>query len=218
MGAQGSGMARAGKRDVNGVRRAQRRAWRRGFTLIEIMAAVAIVGILAALAIVGYRRYLNAARSAEAKEIIGMIRLGQENYKSEWLTYLSVSSTLTDYYPNSTPNDKKMNWNGSNPPVAAFVNPTHGWALLGVSTDAPVVCGYATTAGVGGAPDSLTTGPGGWTTAPASWPSQPDGVPWYVVQAKRGHNAPNPAYAMYGYAGLGTAVLNYQLFTQDEQN
>jgi prepilin-type N-terminal cleavage/methylation domain-containing protein len=211
-------MARAGNRGVSGARREGRRARRRGFTLIEILAALAILVILWTLAWVGYRRYLNHAKSAEAKEVIGMIRLGQENYRSEWLTYLNVSGSLAIYYPNTTPNDRKMNWNGTNPPVPAFVNPTNGWALLGVSTDGPVVCGYATTAGVGGAPDPLTTGAGAWTTPPPTWPAQPDGVPWYVIQAKRGHNAPNPLYSMYGYAGLGTAVLNYQLFMQDEQN
>ncbi|WP_437979030.1 prepilin-type N-terminal cleavage/methylation domain-containing protein [Sorangium sp. So ce295] len=45
----------------------------RGFTLIEVMIVVAIVGVLAALAIVGVRNYLATAKTAEAKHTVGVI-------------------------------------------------------------------------------------------------------------------------------------------------
>jgi type IV pilus assembly protein PilA len=45
----------------------------RGFTLVELMIVVAIVGILAALAIYGVRRYISNAKSAEARNTIGQI-------------------------------------------------------------------------------------------------------------------------------------------------
>jgi type IV pilus assembly protein PilA len=46
---------------------------KRGFTLVELMIVVAIIGVLAALAIYGVRKYLTNAKSAEARTSVGRI-------------------------------------------------------------------------------------------------------------------------------------------------
>ncbi len=72
------------------------RASKRGFTLIELMIVVAIVGILAVLAIYGVRKYLANAKTAEARNVLGQMGKDQSTeFEKESMpgTVLSVGSS-----------------------------------------------------------------------------------------------------------------------------
>jgi type IV pilus assembly protein PilA len=67
---------------------------RQGFTLIEIMVVVAILGVLAAIAIPNYRGLHCKAKQSEAKVQLGSIRTAQETYWSENETYADSLNKL----------------------------------------------------------------------------------------------------------------------------
>ena len=72
-----------------------RRSKEKGFTLIELMIVVAIVGILAAIAIPNFIGMQKRAKTTEAKSNLGEIWTLQEAYRAENDTYVAPSGALT---------------------------------------------------------------------------------------------------------------------------
>ena len=117
-----------------------------GFSLIELMIAVVIVGILSALAIPSFMSYMHRSRASEATAFLGEIRQKQESYRSEFGQYCAVSGNV---------------WGAWNPAAVPGVNPVAwvtnaNWTQLGAAPDSQVYFQYATIAGPPG-----TTPPGG---------------------------------------------------------
>lgn len=65
----------------------QRSRSEQGFTLIELMIVVAIIGILAAIAIPNFLRYQAKARQSEAKTNLGAIFVAETSYFGEQSRY-----------------------------------------------------------------------------------------------------------------------------------
>lgn len=172
-----------------------------------------MIGVLAAVGIVGYRKFVHSAQSSEAKVVIASIRGGEENFKGEMLVYLNVSSSLTDYYPNATPNDSRTSFvQDGDSRYTTLVTPCAqgmcgGWALLNVATDGPVRFGYSVISGIGGTPTAPPS-----LVPPPTMPALHAGVPWYVIQAVNKHNPTSTKFAV-----MASASTSPEILSQNEQ-
>lgn len=65
-----------------------------GFTLIELMIVIAIIGILAAIAIPQFTAYKNSAFNAAAMDDLKIAAIAQEAYFADEFTYTNSTSLL----------------------------------------------------------------------------------------------------------------------------
>jgi len=66
-----------------------------GFTLVELMIAIAIISVIAAIAIPAYNGYITEARIAAARSNIDSLRLFLEDYRLDNGTYVGPSGSTS---------------------------------------------------------------------------------------------------------------------------
>jgi type IV pilus assembly protein PilA len=103
---------------------------RKGFTLVELMIVVAIIGILAAIAIPNFLQFRLKAKTSEAKSNLGAIRSTEVAFFAEWDSYVGQQTPTP--VANRAGNDRKVAW-----------VPSTRFSIIGFAPEGNVFCSYS---------------------------------------------------------------------------
>lgn len=104
-----------------------------GFTLIELMIVVAIIGILAAIAIPNFLQYQMKSRQSEAKTNLQAIKTSEVSWQGERGCYLPVAAAPTTVTVASGTKTTPQPWNVTGSAWLAITTPATGWCVGAVT-------------------------------------------------------------------------------------
>jgi type IV pilus assembly protein PilE len=94
-------------------RQASAPGYQNGFTLIELMIVVAIIGILASVAFPAYKAYVDRAKRSEGKAFLMELAARQERYYFDNNSYADHAKNLG--YASDTPKSAEKNYSLADP-------------------------------------------------------------------------------------------------------
>ena len=68
---------------------------KRGFTLVELLIVIIIIGILVTMAMPQYQKMVNRARWAEAMQLAGAIKTAETLYYAEYNDFTAAAANIT---------------------------------------------------------------------------------------------------------------------------
>jgi type IV pilus assembly protein PilA len=132
----------------------------KGFTLIELMIVVGIIGILVAIAAPNFSRYQARARQSEAKIALAAVYGGEKAFYSEYAAYIGSHDAI-GYSPEGAKRFYSVGWAGAN---------------------TGTVSGYTVTGSSANASWTRVNYPGTWTTCSTDVSALPAAVSGSDVQ------------------------------------
>ena len=113
-----------------------------GFTLIELMIVVAIIGILAAISGQLFYRFQLRSKASEAKLNLAGIRTAEGGYFGEFGTYVNVAPTP------GAPNTQKQAWTPC--PAAVTMGTAQDYCIMAFFPEGPTYFEYTVVGSTGG--------------------------------------------------------------------
>ena len=151
------------------------RSKQHGFTMIELMAVVVIIGILASVAVATFNHHKLTARALEARTLLPLIKLKEEAYFQEHQKYIAAPNNPEDSKYANLCNGGQAIWNRT----------MTNWNNIGFNPPNPgVYFQYWINAGTGPIPNNDRTTCFGQININQHYPPGESGGSWFTVCAR----------------------------------